>query len=51
MRGETGPQLPKPFKEMVMGSILELFAGKKACRLLVKAEGEVMEKYQRFREK
>ncbi len=34
-----------------MGSILELFAGKKACRLLVKAEGEVMEKYQRFREK
>jgi len=33
-----------------MGSILELFTGKKACRLLVKAEGEVMEKYQRFRE-
>jgi hexokinase len=35
---------------MTMGSILELFTGKKACRLLVKADGEVMEKYQRFRE-
>jgi hexokinase len=35
---------------MAMGSILELFSGKKACRLLVRAEGEVMEKYQRFRE-
>jgi len=33
-----------------MGSILELFSGKRACRLLVKAEGEVLEKYRQFRE-
>jgi len=33
-----------------MGSILELFTGKKACHLLVKAEGEVLEKYLQFRE-
>jgi len=33
-----------------MGSILELFSGKRACRLLVKADGAVLEKYRQFRE-